>query len=159
MSDLRIAELETPFVFRDRPEAIPGDLRPIWRIGQVLLVLHMASRGGRSSFARLHVLNWALHSEGGRESLFGILDGQLFPGTVVIRIEPSLNRAVDYALGEDLVKLVQGDRIQLTIGGRAEAQRIMQYEGLYERERKFLHTLGKRVTEKLIVEIFRRQDL
>ena len=34
-----------------------------------------------------------------------ILDGQLLPGTIVVRIEPSLNRAVDFAYGEKLRRM------------------------------------------------------
>ena len=104
MGSITIPELDTPFVFREQPEAIPGDLRPLWRIGLVLLMLHLASRGKKSSFGRLHVLNWALRSERGQEALIGILNRKPFPGTVIVRIEPSLNRAVDFAHGERLVE-------------------------------------------------------
>lgn len=157
MSSTTIPELDTPFVFRERPEAIPGDLRPLWRIGLVLLMLHLSSRGGKSSFGRLHVLNWAIRSEDGRRALLGILNGNLFPGTVVVRIEPSLNRAVDYAHGERLVERVQGNRIQLTNHGNAEAKGILEHEELYRNERSFLYDVSKRVTESLVKELFGEQ--
>ncbi len=152
-----IPELNIRFIFKERPEAIPGDLRPLWRIGLVLLMLHTASRGGTSSFGRLHVLNWALRSEEGRDALLRILDGQLFPGTVVVRIEPSLNRAVDYAHGEGLVRRVEGNRIELTARGEAEAKRILGHEMLYQSEREFLGAIGKRVTENLVKRLFQGQ--
>lgn len=154
MSKQIFPELDTPFVFRERPESIPGDLRPLWRIGLVLLMLRLASRGGRSSFGRLHVLNWALRSKDGREALVGILDGQLFPGRVVARIEPSLNRAVDYAHGEGLLRRVQGDRIELTERGEDAAKQILKQGELYKSEREFLEGIGKRVTERLVNELF-----
>jgi len=154
MTSITIPELDTPFVFREQPEAIPGDLRPLWRIGLLLLILHLSSRGGKSSFGRLHVLNWALRSEDGQEALLGILGRKLFPGTVVVRIEPSLNRAVDFAHGERLVERVPGDRIQLTTRGEKEAKRMLARKGLYERERHFLNTVGKKVTEILVKELF-----
>jgi hypothetical protein len=154
MSSDLIPELNTPFVFRERPEAIPGDLRPLWRIGILLLMLHIASRGAKSSFGRLHVLNWALRSKEGREALLDILNGRLFPGTVVVRIEPSLNRAVDLANGEGLVRRVHGNRIELTARGQNEAAKIMKHAGIFESERAYLKRVGKRVTEKLVTELF-----
>ncbi len=154
MSKPEIPELNTPFVFKERPESIPGDLRPLWRIGLVLLMLYAASRGKRSSFGRLHVLNWALRSDEGRDALLGILKGQLFPGTVVVRIEPSLNRAVDFAHGEGLLKKVGGAHIVLTSHGEAEAKRLFEHKELYVSERDYLEQVGKKLTEKLVNDLF-----
>ena len=157
MSNVDILELNTEFVFRQRPEAIPGDLRPLWRIGLVLLMLHMASRGGKSSFGKLHVLNWALRSQEGRKALLDILERRLSPNTVIVRIEPSLNRAVDLAHGEGLVKRNNGG-IELTSQGRTEAKKILEQEDIYLQEKDFLAAAGKRMTEKLVKELFGGQD-
>lgn len=156
MPSFEIPELDTPFVFNGRPESIPGDLRPLWRIGVLLLMLYMASWGKKSSFGRLHVLNWALRSDEGRDALLGILEGRLNPGTVVVRIEPSLNRAVDFAHGEGLLKKVGGDRVQLTSTGEAEAKRILDQDELFARERRYLEQVGKRLTEALVTDLFGR---
>lgn len=158
MRSVEIPELNTPFVFNERPESIPGDLRPMWRIGLLLLMLYMASRGSKSSFGRLHVLNWALRSDEGRDALLGILEGRLFPGTVVVRIEPSLNRAVDFAHGEGLLKKVGGDRIELTSPGEAEAKRMLEQDELFTSEREYLEQVGKKLTEKLVAELFGGQS-
>ena len=155
MGNRIIPEFDTPFLFRERPEALPGDLRPLWRVGLVVLMLYLASRGRRSSFGRLHVLNWAVRSEEGQKALLGILDGRLFPGTAIVRIEPSLNRAVDFAFGEKLVERVKGDHIELTAQGEKEAVRILEHEDLYRKERAFLHLLGKGLTERIVLELFR----
>ncbi len=155
MSRIEIPELDTPFVFNKRPESIPGDLRPLWRIGLLLLMLYVASRGKKSSFGRLHVLNWALRSDEGRDALLGMLEGRLVPGTIVVRIEPSLNRAVDFAHGEGLLKKVGGDRIELTSTGEAEAKRLLKQGELFVSEREYLEQVGKKLTETLVTKIFR----
>jgi len=154
MSRIEIPALDTPFVFNERPECIPGDLRPLWRIGLLLLMLYMASRGKKSSFGRLHVLNWALRSDEGRVALLGILEGRRLPGTVVVRIEPSLNRAVDFALGELLLRKVGGDRVELTSAGEAEAKRILEQDELFVSEREYLGKVHKRLTERLVSDLF-----
>ena len=48
--------------FKRRPMAIAAELRPDWKIAALLLILHLSSRGGKSSLRRLHILNWALRS-------------------------------------------------------------------------------------------------
>jgi hypothetical protein len=54
------------FRFTRRPMAIAAELRPDWKIGAVLLILHLSSHGGKSSLRRLHILNWALRSSKNR---------------------------------------------------------------------------------------------
>ncbi len=154
MPSVNIPELDTPFTFNERPESIPGDLRPLWRMSLLLLMLFVASRGKRSSFGRLHVLNWAIRSDEGRDALLAIVDGHLLPGTIVVRIEPSLNRAVDFAHGEKLIRKIGGDRIELTSKGESEAQRIFEQEDLLCSEREYLDQIGKKLTEKTVAELF-----
>jgi len=142
------------FVFRQRPESIPADMRPIWRIGLLLLMLSVSSRGARSSFGRLQLLNWSLLHDEGRDALLSVLDGARQPNAIMVRIEPSLNRAVDFATAEGLVRTVGGSRIELTEVGEAEAARILAESSLYVKEREYLSLLGKRVTETLVSQIF-----
>lgn len=40
--------------FKRRPMAIAAELRPDWKIGAMLLILHISSRGGKSSLRRLY---------------------------------------------------------------------------------------------------------
>lgn len=154
MAEIMIPELDTPFVFRSRPEAIPGDIRPMWRIGTLLLILHLASRGGKSSFGRLHVLNWAIRNRSNRLALARIVKGDVAPDAVIVRIEPSLNQAVDLAHAEGLIDRVGGNRIRLTARGDAQARILTVHATLFSAEREYLHELGKGVTEGLVRSVF-----
>jgi hypothetical protein len=149
MHKINIEELDTPFVFRSRPEAIPGDFRPLWRIGILLLILFIASRGSRSSSGRLHVLNWAIRTPDNRQTLINLIDGKTKPDTIVVRIEPSLNRAVNLAFGEGLVDRVS-NRISLTLIGQKAAKILYNETNIFIEEKKFLEVIGKRLTEQLV---------
>src|SRR5690606_16062641 len=100
MASINISDLVEPLIFRSRPEPIPGDLRPLWRIGIILLILDLTSRGGKSTLGRLHVLSWAVRTRETRENLLRVIREEVSPHTLIVRIEPSLNRAIDLALGE-----------------------------------------------------------
>lgn len=154
MADFIIPELDVPFVFRKRAVPVPGDLRPVWRIDLILLLLRKCCRGGRSSFARLHVLSWASLSAENRSRLIEVVDEAATVESLVVRVEPSLNRAVDLAIGEGLVRRVNGDRYELTPSGIARADAIAEQEQCLEEEKAFIESIGKKVTEGLVNVLF-----
>ena len=156
MPDIFIPELDSPILFRARPVAIPADLRPLWRMRAVLLLRRKCCRQGRSSLARIHVLNWALRtSEAGRQ-LVQAIEGTVSPDAVLVRIEPSLNRAVDLARGHGLIRQVGGDRIELTPGGRQFAETILNDPVVFGREKHFCERIGLHATEAFVNRIFNR---
>jgi hypothetical protein len=154
MNDLTIPELNVPFTFKQRPLAIPPDLRPEWRVGMVLLILKKCCRGYRSSFARLHVLSWASRTPENGLALREVINHQLRPDALLVRIEPALNRAVDLAAGEGLLKRVTGDRVELTPAGVLAAEGIDKNEDIFTVEREYLTGLGRKVTEDSINQLF-----
>ena len=154
MIRMLIQNIESRFFFKSRPEAIPADLRPLWRIAIITLILHRASRGGKSTVGRLHVINWAIRTKENMQTLINIIEGKLAPDTIIARIEPSLNRAVDLAHGEGLIERPGGDRISLTAKGQLAAESINKQADLFVEEKRFLKAIGKSVTEQMVQAIF-----
>ena len=158
MSESIIPELATTFIFSKRPVPIPADLRPGWRIGIILLLLIKCCRQQRSSFARLHVLNWGIRTRQSQEQLIQAVEGNLSLNAVLVRYEPSLNRAVDLAIGEQLVNQVSGDHLELTALGLQMANNIDNRQDAYIQEKQFMNCIGKRLTEKLVNQSFGWRD-
>lgn len=154
MAEIDLSLLDTPFVFRKRPVPVPGDLRPIWRIYLILLLLRKCCRQNRSSFARLHVLSWAMLSPENRSALLAVVDGEQSPDSLIVRVEPSLNRAVDYAIGLGLIRRQNGNRFELTPEGVTTAGEIEDSGECLKDEIAFMNELGRRVTETLVDELF-----
>lgn len=155
MYNLNFEDFDAPLVFRSRPEAIPGDLRPIWRICVVLLILELASRGKKSSISKLHVLNWAIRSKENQKVLLQIIEGEIAPDSISIRVEPSLDRAVNLAHGEELIDFVSGKSIRLTWQGENAAKRIIDLENVFLDEKNFLLEVGKgKLTEAVVNDLF-----
>jgi hypothetical protein len=150
-----IPELDTPFVFNKRPIAIAPDLRPEWRIGVTLLLLKICCRQNRSSYGRLHLLSWAVRTEKTRADFLRTAEGTSQPDTLLVRIEPSLNRAVNLAIGEELLKSVNGDRIELTTKGGVMAEAMLAHEGLFEVEKSFFRRIRSVVTEDFVGRLYR----
>jgi hypothetical protein len=72
----------------------------------------------------------------------------------MVRFDPALNRAIDFALGEGLVQRIAGSRIELTGNGDALASDILKDEALYPAEKSFVDEIRQQVTEGLVDQIF-----
>lgn len=149
-----VPELDAAFLFRRRPVALPADLRPTWRIGLLVLLLCLCCRQQRSSLTRLHVLNWAVRSEANHEDLTALIEGRLSPDQLIVRFEPAFNRAIDFAIGEGLVKRVDGSRIELTESGKAFAEEISKSAEVYVTEKKLAGAIKQKVSETLVDNMF-----
>lgn len=141
--------LEVPFTFSKRPVAIPGDMRPLWRIALITLFLHISSRGAKSSLTRLHSLNWLSKSQTSRNQLIRLLAKERLDGPIIVRYEPSFNRAIDLATGEGFISRFDGNKLALTPKGARFAKEIESDSDTLELEKVFLRELGKRFTEAI----------
>jgi len=144
---------EQSFRFKRRPMAIAAELRPDWKMGALLLILHLSSRGGRSSLRRLHILNWALRSSKNRAEFEQVREHQQPLFSFQFRFEPALGRAVNLAVGENYVEWVGGNRLQITPKGQRWVKDIIKDETVMQEEREFLARIGKDITEGIATEM------
>jgi len=121
---IEIPELRVPFIFRQRPVSLPADLRPAWRIGLIVLLLKKCCLKRQTSLTRLHVLSWGFVSPEGRSQLLAAAAGTLSPDSLVIRFEPFLLQAVDYGIGEGLIRRKGGGKIELAVAGTRLAEEL-----------------------------------
>lgn len=141
----------------ERPRSpLPGDLRPSYRIALLALALD-ACRGKRATLRKLYVLNWAMKSAAGREELRMALAGKT-QNVLATRFEPSMGRAVDFAVAELLVEPVGKGRLELTDKGKAFAREI-QSAGCLAEEDAFFKLIGNIATEVRISDLLGSKDL
>lgn len=143
-----LEHLSVRFTFARRPVALVPDLRASWRIAILLLILARASWANKSSLKRLHLLSWAIRSNENWSVLGRAMSGKLGPAEILVRFEPALNRAIDFAIGLGLIERVGGDRIRITPQGNGVVEVIRKEEAFLE-EREKLDELGKSLTEGL----------
>lgn len=148
------SDIDLPFRFKRKPLPIVAELRPDWKIATLLLILQLSSRGGKSSLKRLHVLNWSIRSPQFRSDFEGNLKNPLPLFRLNVRFEPAFSRAIDLAVGENLVEWVSGNRLNITRTGRLVVDAILKDDSLMRDEREFLLRIGKSVTEKVADDMF-----
>jgi hypothetical protein len=155
MADEKALTLATSHSFRftRRPMAIAAELRPDWKMAALLLILHLSSRGGKSSLRRLHILNWAIRSPRNRAEFEQVREHQQPLFSFQFRFEPALGRAINLAVGEKLVEWVGDNRLQITVKGKRWIADITKDESVMYQEREFLKRIGKDVTEAFATEM------
>jgi hypothetical protein len=80
-----------PFTFKRRPVSLPGDMRPVWRLHVLVLLLEQCW-GGKATHQQLHVLNWAIKTEETRVAFLQFIQGHRAPNQIIVRYDPSLIR-------------------------------------------------------------------
>jgi hypothetical protein len=100
------------------------------------------------------VLNWAVRTEENQQALLALVGGMLRPDSLVVRFDPALNRAVDFAIGEGLVRRIDGSRIELRAPGDSLGEEIAKDDELYTIEKLFIDEVRQSATEALVESIF-----
>lgn len=137
--------------FERRPAPVITDHRPMYKIGQILLILHLSSRGGKSSSARLHLFNWALKSDERIGSLVKASTSKILSITAW-GFDPALAIAIRYATGEKLI-VETPNGYQLTDSGESLARKICADRSVLTREFEHLSKIGKAITESMIDKV------
>lgn len=160
-------QLDKPFMLLPERRAIPAYFRPNHRIALVLIILKYC-RGEKASSTQLHVLDWAIKTPNNRRLFLRYLDGFVPPDQAVVRFDPALTRAVNYALALGLVidarsqyvsfelmtSRLKGDRLALTKRGSEVLGLFLGEDGeCLADERLFLETIGKKVTQSMVASL------
>ena len=141
-TDDHLAELfDTGFEFSDRPAPVPADIRADWRVPLLMLIVN-SCRGRRASLQQVQALAAAAIFEESREEFLQAFGGETDPASLLIRYDPAVTRAVNLAVGLDLLAWRNRNRLGLTDRGEAMLKGILEDGGTFVEERAFLSDLG-----------------
>jgi hypothetical protein len=136
--------------FERRPSPVLAEHRPMYKIGQVLLILAIASRGNKSSLPRLQLFNWALKSAERQALLLKAVEKKELQ-VPAWGFDPALAIAVRIAIAEGLVA-ENSTGYEITGAGEFFVKEILKDADLFGPERSFLSSLGKGLTERMVEE-------
>src|SRR5262249_24047229 len=135
----------------------------------LLTLILEACRGQQASLAQLHVPNWAVRTRESRHAFLAFMKGDVKPDEAVVRFDPTLARALQYAIEEQIVTdrgpiqealdskseaPVGQYRITLADKGRAIADAV-RADGVLVDERIFLAGLAKKVTQTMVNDLLK----
>jgi hypothetical protein len=95
-------------------------------------------------------MNWACRTDKNRRLLLRYMGGTAAQDEIIPRVEPSLNRAFDFALGEGLLTVENGKSLALSEKGLTAAEEIDGASDCLEIEKLFLRKVKSFVSERNI---------
>ncbi len=138
-------------LFERRPSPVLVEHRPLYKITQLLLVLQMSSRGGKSSLPRLHLFNWALKRTDRIQKLVEAAKSKVL-NMNAWGFDPALAIAIRFAVAENLVKPTSTG-YQLSGKGKAFIAEVLRDQDAFAKERKLLIHVGKDITEAMVDQV------
>lgn len=144
----------TDIVFDAKPDAVPYNCRISYKVTQICLIMRICGYGNVCSLIKLHMISFALISRENMRSLIEFADG--IGSAPIVRFDPSVNRALTYAIGYGLIRRQQNAKYKLTDRGKLLAEQIKAVGDLMVVEIGDLNLLSKKLTESKVEEIVDR---
>lgn len=141
----------TDIVFDAKPDAVPYNYRISYKVTQLCLIMRICGRGDVCSLIKLHMISFALISQENMRKLLEFTDGT--GTTPIVRFDPSVNRALTYAIAYGLVEQQQNAKYKLTERGHQLAEQIKIAGDLMVIEINNLNLLTKKLTEAKVNKI------
>lgn len=140
--------------FRRKRVPISPELRPMYRISQIILVLYLSSTKQTASLLKLQLFNWSFQNEGRYERLLNLKDTKDFP---IICFDPFLNRALNYGVAMGVFVFNDGTgKFSLTDQGEVFAKKILD-EDVFVEEKNFLKSIKKSLSDTYILSLFKER--
>lgn len=132
---------ETPekMTFNSIGSPIEPELRPIWRISLLAIILKKLCRGSSANLKKMQVLYSLISSADKRVRYFS--EGAY--GDINIRFDPLLDKAISLGLAEGVFSLDSAKSIVLTNKGVALSNKIYKDPTLFVFEKEFIEKYSK----------------
>ncbi len=147
---------KTKIKFYDRPVAVPYSYRILYKVSQIVLILGAVCKRGGCSSLKLHIISNALFSKNMLDELNKVLDNKtgMLP---IVRFEPALNRAINYAVADDLVEVQKSNsKLRLTERGKKLYKEILENNDIMVLEKNELNSIKDRINDDVINKILEK---
>lgn len=137
--------------FTPRPMPVLTELRPMYKICQVLLILHICGHGNKCSLVKLHLMHWAMKTPRRMETMS--LAAQL--GQISLPVwgfDPALSIALQLAFRDGLIEPTSTG-FRLIHKGHQLVTDIMKDGTVMVDEKVTLSKIGRKITEGMVKTI------
>lgn len=138
-------------IFDLKPEAVPYNYRISYKLAQLCLII-VKNCSGRSGcpLIKLHIISNALKTGEHMKELEDYINGNI--PFILVRFDPAVNRAIKYAIADELVYILQNGSFKVTEKGKKLIKQI-EKENLMISERIYLSQIGTKLCKEKIDEL------
>ena len=145
----KINLIKEGIVFDAKPDAIPFNYRISYKVSLICMIIKVCCGRRGFSLVKMHMIATAVSDREYEEKLKRYLQTQI-PGTFVIRFEPSLNRALEYALADGFIAQQVNGTYKLIDRGKVLVKEIQNDDTIFRYEKKVLEEIQCDLTEEKI---------
>ena len=120
----KIIENAEKITFINRPIPVPYNYRIVYKISKIILIIGETCKRGGCSTIKLHIVSNAISSNKALKELEKFLEDNTNIVSIV-RFDPALTRAVNYALGEQIIDIQANGKLKLNEKGKKLYEEIM----------------------------------
>lgn len=143
--------LTNEIVFDCKPEAVPYNYRISYKIAQICLIISKSCRGRAGcSLVKLHIISNALNTKEHMQALEDYVNDKM--GFIIVRFDPAVNRALKYAITDNLIEQLQNGTFKLTETGK-EFVKAIDNDDILNEEKSFLGRLGTKLTKEKVEQL------
>ncbi len=142
-------------IFEEKPDAIPYNYRISYKISIICLLIYECCGRKGCSLIKMHIIASALADSRFRRKLIKFINSHL-QYEFVVRFDPALNRALEYALADELIVQQGNGTYKLTVKGKQLAKEIAEDKEILCDEKDILSEISLNLTEERIKDILER---
>ncbi|WCK55145.1 hypothetical protein PP175_03925 [Aneurinibacillus sp. Ricciae_BoGa-3] len=138
--------------FTKRPGPVPYSYRIIYKVSQIALILFYCCGRKACSLQKVHIVATALSSKSEMDKLLLFLKGSE-KSIILVRFDPAINRAIDFALAEGIILRQKNGLFKLTEKGKEYIVEVIKDKSLFIFEKNNLEQIGLKLTEDRINQL------
>jgi len=140
-------------VFDAKPDAVPYNYRISYKVSQICLILAKSCWGKSGCLPiKLHMISFALCSKTTMDRLIDFTQNE-FVAPPIIRFDPAVNRAVAFAIADNLIFQGNNGKYILTDKGWNLVSKIDKDSTVFVTEKLDLSMLSTKLTDQKIKQL------
>lgn len=147
--------LKNGIIFDAKPDAVPYNYRISYKVSIICLMIYKCCGRRGCSLIKMHIIASALADSRFYKKLMKFLDSNL-QREFIVRFDPALNRALEYALADGLVVQQANGSYKLSVEGKSLAKEISEDNEILCSEKQILDDISLKLSEERIKEISER---
>jgi hypothetical protein len=139
-------------IFTERPIPVPYNYRISYKITQIALIIKFCSGTKACSIEKIHIISNSLSTKKELGKLKNYLN-EIKGEVILARFDPSINRAIDFALAENLILRQKNGLFKLTKKGSIYINEIINDKDIFLFEKVNLEDIGLKLTEEKVEQL------
>lgn len=140
-------------VFDAKPDAVPYNYRISYKVSQICFIIAKSCWGKSGCLPiKLHIISFALCSKDAMDKLLNYAQYE-FTVPPIIRFDPAVNRAVTFAIADNLIFQGKNGKYILTDKGWNLVSEIEKDVSVFVAEKSALSLLSKKLTDNKMKQL------